>query len=449
MIGRQFKYTNAGVRGDDRTVYFQFQILTDDKTFELEETLEFPTEILEAYETKQLIKALHIAIGMSYYKTFIPPEITHPYFMTEVEAAFWNTVFKNGYGEFLYTNSIEPEKLAKFFAQDGEEYANDQVVSPLVLSESALLGIGGGKDSIVAGELLKQLDIPVTGFVQATGEILGQTQSVASTMEIDLLPVKRLLDKQIIDMNKLDGAKNGHIPISLIFALVGSLLAVSKKSSYVIVANESSASIPQAKWGDLNINHQWSKSIEFERLLQDYLHTYVSKSLNYFSAIRPMQSMLVAKQFAKFPKYLDVFTSDNSLFKIQQSVREHPRWSVNSSKSLSSFILLAPWINKDRLISAFGMDFLNLPELENMIVDLLGLSDKTVLDCVGTPEELLASVISIKNRQEYADSYLVKYLAKNYNIDENVNTDNLMKLTEDAYPEKLKNRLINILENEK
>ena len=46
----------------------------------------------------------------------------------------------------------------------------------------AILGIGGGKDSIVAGELLKGCSLPFDGFVMATGEQRGQAQAVADIM---------------------------------------------------------------------------------------------------------------------------------------------------------------------------------------------------------------------------------------------------------------------------
>src|SRR5690606_36984626 len=98
-------------------------------------------------------------------------------------------------------NNLSSSTLAKFTEQSGYKI-EFEVGSQL--EEAALLGIGGGKDSIVAGELMKDIELPVTGFVLATGEILGQTKSVSSIMNIDLKPIKRRLDKQIIEINGID-----------------------------------------------------------------------------------------------------------------------------------------------------------------------------------------------------------------------------------------------------
>jgi len=263
MTGKEFIYTTTSWSDNRSKLVCEFTILTDKQSFELSESVAFPQPIPESNEASQLERALHLALGVSYYKAFIPPVISHPYAMSEVEASFWNTVFKNGYGEFLFKNNISYNQIAQFTAQKGIEFSSE---SPQKLEEKAVLGIGGGKDSIVAGELLKQIGVPVTGFVLATGEVLGQTQAVSDVMGINLLPIKRLIDREIIEINTLDGATNGHIPISFIFGLIGATTALSNNSAYVIVANEASSSIPHATHENMEVNHQWSKSIEFERL---------------------------------------------------------------------------------------------------------------------------------------------------------------------------------------
>ena len=406
MTGRKFIITKSGWSNNRQLAYFCYSLETDEKTFELEETLEFPTPAPETIEAENLLRALHIALSISYYKSFVPPVIQHSYNMTDVEAQFWNTVYKHGLGEFLYINSLSSSKIATFSAQSGLLSSQKSTIEWL---DKACLGIGGGKDSIVAGELLKVSNVPLCGFVLATGEILGQTQAVANAMGINLFAVKRILDRQILEINKIEGAYNGHIPISLIFGLVGAMIATINQGRFVIVANEASASIPQTTWEDQNINHQWSKSIEFERLFQDYLHAYVSKELRYFSAVRPLTSVAIAKLFSQYRQYFEIFTSDNSLFKINPEAREHPRWSTNSTKSLSSFILLAPWINDENLLKIFGQNYLYRSDLTPMLSALLGENQQTVLDCVGTSEELKSSLAELFAQDRFTDSALFTY----------------------------------------
>ena len=310
MSGLEFIYQDYSISDNRRESEFHYTVVTDEDAFNLVERIKWPQPLRESTAIESLHKTLHIALGISYYKTFIPPKISHPYRMSNEESDFWNEVFLNGLGEFLYVNNIEPSKIAKFSGQDGDHILLD---TESQLNQSALLGIGGGKDSIVAGELLKELDIDTTGFVLATGANVGITDEVSEIMDIDLRKIERTIDPFIIELNSYIGAYNGHVPISMIFALTGAVLAVNEGSRYIVVANESGASLPQAKHHDRNVNHQWSKSMEFEQLMQDYLKTVIHPELHYFSAIRPLSSVAVAKIFAHYPQYFTHFSSDNGL----------------------------------------------------------------------------------------------------------------------------------------
>jgi len=442
MTGKEFIYTTTSWSDNRSKLVCEFTILTDKQSFELSESVAFPQPIPESNEASQLERALHLALGVSYYKAFIPPVISHPYAMSEVEASFWNTVFKNGYGEFLFKNNISYNQIAQFTAQKGIEFSSE---SPQKLEEKAVLGIGGGKDSIVAGELLKQIGVPVTGFVLATGEVLGQTQAVSDVMGINLLPIKRLIDREIIEINTLDGATNGHIPISFIFGLIGATTALSNNSAYVIVANEASSSIPHATHENMEVNHQWSKSIEFERLFQDYLHTYVSSEMYYFSAIRPMPTLAVASKFVEYPEYFEVFTSDNSLFRIAANERTHPRWSLDSSKSLSSFILLSALLSEEQLLMIFGHNFLDDSSLQDSFSAIMGENGKVVLDCVGTPEELRASLKKAHDKSIFENSFLMNYAIDRDLLEGTTPYETLLKHETHVFPESIKNQLLNAI----
>lgn len=398
-----FSYDSFTVSADRLTVLLRYT-LVHNGTHSLTETFTFGTPLTDCYETNQLLRALHLACGISYYKTFLPPTIRHPYRMDEAEAGFWNSVFRGGLGEFLYVNKADPARLAQFALQEGITYESGEA---LLLQPSALLGIGGGKDSIVAGEALKRVNIPLEGFVMATGEALGQAGVVAETMGIPLHVIGRTLDPLLLELQETPGALKGHVPISLIFGLVGSLLAIAKHAAYVVVANEDSASMPQTEWAGEAVNHQWSKSFGFEGQLQHYLHEHVSSGLTYFSAVRPLGSVGIAKAFAALPQYFEVFTSDNFVFRIDAAKRPNSRWSLESPKSLSSFILLSPWISEADMLRIFGMNFLEKTELKPLYLALVGLKGEPPLDCVGTPAELAASVAMILEQGKWEGSALL------------------------------------------
>ncbi|MBX6334169.1 hypothetical protein IRY61_02380 [Candidatus Saccharibacteria bacterium] len=407
-----FSYRQFRVGDDRKTVYFDYALRHKGQEHEFAETIEFPVELPDVPELKRALRALHLALGVSYYKIFVPPVIEHPYAMDEAEAGFWNDVWLNGLGEFLYVNKLPAERLAKFTAQDGEKFEGESSSE----ASGALLGIGGGKDSIVAGELLKALDVPASGFVMATGEQAGQAQAVAKTMGVELHIVKRTIDKKLLEVQEQPGTYRGHVPISLAFSLVGTTLAVANKAAYVVVANEAGTSLPRGiRWEGREVNHQWSKSFEAEQLIQNFIKTNVSASVTYFSAIRQLTSVGVAKIFAKFPQYFEVFTSDNFVFRIDPSKRPSGRWSLESPKSLSSYLLLAPWLSDEDLKRTFGIDFLNEHSLKDLFLALTGQEGEPPLDCVGTTEELELSINLLDEQGRYQDTYLMQ-LAKERGI---------------------------------
>ncbi|HUB94037.1 MAG TPA: hypothetical protein VMB52_06050 [Verrucomicrobiae bacterium] len=438
----EFIYTQFTVHDDRRTITFEYLLHHNDQTHTFSESLTFPTALKDTPEQQRSLRALHLALGISYYKIFVPPVITHPYAMDDAEAVFWNNVWRNGLGEFLYVNQLSADMLARFAAQSGQQYEGE---TDTTCVRGALLGIGGGKDSIVAGELLKDSNVPVAGFVMATGEALGQAGAVADTMSVPLHAIERRLDTQVSELGRQPGAYRGHVPISLIFALVGTALATATDSAYVVVANEASASIPHTTWNNYAVNHQWSKSFEAEQAIQKYVQHYINSQVTYFSAIRSLTSIAVAKLFAHYPQYFEVFTSDNTVFRIDPARRPSGRWSLDSPKSLSSYILLAPWLSDSDVARVFTIDFLNEASLAQLFLELTGVEGHPPLDCVGTPEELTVSINMLARDGRYHDTALMKLAAERaviHDADWDAELHKLLKLQPDeAVPEELQNSI--------
>ncbi len=442
MAQEAFVYHLFRLSDDRRTAYFEYVVTHDGQQRRLTEKLTFPLPLLDTPEQLRALRALHLALGVSYYKTFLAPTITHPYAMDADEAAFWNAVWHGGLGEFLYVNQLPAERLAAFGPQDGQRFEGTSTDGA---STGALLGIGGGKDSVVAGELLKALDVPLTGFVMATGEQLGQTQAVAKAMSIDLLAVERTIDKQVLELQEQPSAYKGHIPISLVFALVGTALAIARGERYVVVANEASASIPRVTWHDKAVNHQWSKSFGAEQQIQQFLQRSVASGVTYFSAVRQLSSVGVAKVFANYAQYFEVFTSDNFVFRIDPSKRPSGRWGLESPKSLSSYVLLAPWLSDGEVKRIFGIEFLNEPSLETLFLEMTGAEGEPPLDCVGTPDELTLSINLLARAGRYADTRLMQLAVERGIVREDdwqQQLANLLRLQPDeALPAELRERI--------
>src|SRR5690606_18656389 len=102
---------------------------------------------------------LHLVAGVSYYKAAVPTDIRIEGYEIDADtAAFLETVYLNGLGEFAYRNGLDLRGRIRFTAGAGAEAP----APALRLREHALVAIGGGKDSLVSIEALRSAGIGQT-----------------------------------------------------------------------------------------------------------------------------------------------------------------------------------------------------------------------------------------------------------------------------------------------
>lgn len=353
-------------------------------------SLQFTETIILPYiprNTKQtslrkFLEPLHIVLGISYYKLYCPPHITTPFLLSREQADFWNTVYKKGLGEFLYKNKLNPEQLAKFPHSKMKVYP-----ARIKTHDRALLGIGGGKDSIVAAELLKNFNI--TSFLVETQRKDVISERISHAIGRGLLKIQRILDPMLFE--KHEGAYNGHIPISAVYAFLGLLSAALYEYKYVIVANEQSSNFGNLRYHGEVINHQWSKSAEFEILLQEYTRKYITPDITYFSILRRFYEIRIAQMFAEHKNYFSLFTSCNRSFSVFKE-RSDSLWCGECPKCAFAFLILAPFLGKKELLGIFQKNLFAKDSLVPLFQNLLGFGKLKPFDCVGTFEEAQASL---------------------------------------------------------
>lgn len=331
---------------------------------------------------RKLLESLLIILGISYYKLYFPPRFAIPFRLSKEQADFWNTVYKKGLGEFLYRNKLNPKRLAKF------SYSNVQVYPERIKTqERAFLGIGGGKDSIVAAELLKDYD--TTSFLVETQSKDFATERVIAAIGNPSLKIKRILDPKIFE--KYEGSYNGHVPISAIIAFAGLFSAAVYGYKYVIVANEHSSNFGNLRYKGEIINHQWSKSVEFEKMLQEYTEKFITPDIVYFSLLRQFYEIRIARIFASHKKYFSLFTSCNKNFRVSKE-RPNSLWCGKCPKCVFAFLMFAPFLGKKELLNIFKKNLFADKSLIPLFRDLLGFGKLKPFDCVGTFEESQAAL---------------------------------------------------------
>jgi len=376
---------------------------------ELVETIRFPGARLPLDERRRealdrCLGQLHLAAGVSYYKAGVPPEIVHdPGPLPRESAAFFETFYREGLGEFAYRNGLDLSGHVRFPAGGGE-------MTPAAdpgLPRAAVVPLGGGKDSIVALELMRGQGGPLR-VVSVGGSPL--IRAVAERSGLEHIQIGRELSPELFRLNER-GALNGHVPITGILAFVLAAGAVLYDYDTVVMANERSASSATLKLPDgREVNHQYSKSLAFERAFGDFMGRLLP-GFRYFSLLRPFSELSIARRFAAHERYFDVFSSCNRNF-TQAPRHSAERWCGRCPKCRFVFLMLAPFVDRRKLTGTFGANLLDDAAQADGYDELIGRGAQKPFECVGEEEESLAAFCLLSRDPAWCGDALVARFAE-------------------------------------
>jgi len=353
---------------------------------------------------ERALRLLHLIAGVSYYKAAVPEEIRIDSYAIDADtAALLELIYVNGLGEFAYRNGLNLHGKINFpVAREAEAPA-----PALGLREHALVAIGGGKDSLVSIEALRKLGVEQTVTWVGGSQLI---RACAERTELSTLNLGRALAPQLFDYNR-EGAWNGHIPVTVLNSAIMTLAALLHGVDQIVFSNERSASYGSLIEGTGEVNHQWSKGWACERAFGDYLQRHIAADLHYYSLLRPLSELAVARQFAKTDHYDAHFSSCNRNFHI---LGERPanRWCGVCPKCHFVFLALAPFMPKPRLVGIFGRNLLDDPAQTAGYDALLEYLDHKPFECVGEGRESRAAMAALSGRPEWREDALVERFAR-------------------------------------
>lgn len=326
-----------------------------------------------------LVFNIGIAEAISYYKSVCSKHIIIKCGHLNSEQINWfKKLYYNGLGEFLYRNNIDID-IDNFF-DIIIDYKEEKFEKCHFQSHGNLINVGGGKDSCVSLKILEH-ELDNACFLINAKKPMLECAKVAGLSDENIYCVDRIIDKEkIIKLNNM-GFLNGHIPISSIIAFISYLVAYLSGKRNIILSNESSANESYVK--NKNINHQYSKSFEFEMDFYEYTNTYFSNDIKYFSLLRPLKELQIAYIFANLKEYHQAFKSCNL-----GSKSDNWNWCLNCSKCLFIYLILSPFLSEEELFNIFGENLLNKDSLLNDFIGLIGDSINKPFECVGTYDEI-------------------------------------------------------------
>jgi hypothetical protein len=354
----------------------------------------------------RIFRLILLLSGVSYYKAFIPKVLTCRAFeLDEGTAEFLQKFYEKGLAEFAFKNGVSLRGHFRI------ESSSAPAAAPITvdLPRRICVPVGGGKDSIVTIECLKQGGEPLTLFW------LGDAEPIAHCIAAANLPfirVRRRLDGGLLKLNEA-GALNGHVPITGILSAIALASAVMSGCDAVAMSNEHSASAANLCLDGIAINHQYSKSFEFEQDFARYVARFISPSISYFSLLRPLSEVEIARRFAKYRHYFGTFRSCNTAFRQAREARGR-HWCCNCPKCRFVFLALSPFVAKPDLIEIFGSNLLDDETQRDGFAELCGLRAIKPFECVGETSESAGVMSHLAKHPDWRDDRVVRRLNEEF-----------------------------------
>ena len=367
---------------------------------------------------------------ISYWKCCCPKNVeVKAWYIDEEQTKWFKKMYFYGLGEFFYTNGIEvdeksfmeikssPSPFLSRQVEDSLQSKKEGDVShnkfPLFFKEGVrgwfnwtwnLITIWWWKDSNVTLELLKWMDNDT--FILIPNDVTLECSKIAGYENPWIM--KRILDPQIVDLNK-QWFLNGHTPFNALLAFLTYLVAYLGNKKYIVLSNESSANESNVRW--LKVNHQYSKSFEFENDFNEYTKKHFWIWIKYFSFLRPLLEIQIAQLFSGFEQYHQVFKSCNVWSKSKPRKR-----CCNCPKCLFVFIILSPFLYKEKLVNIFWEDLFENKNLLQTFIDLTWNSDNKPFECVGTYDEVNYAIALTIKKLDWNLPYLLQYYVDHFEV---------------------------------
>ncbi len=332
---------------------------------------------------ERLAFSLGMVEALSYWKAACSPtmkiecgELSHE------QIDWWKKLYFLGLGEFFYVNGISADRdsFINIISCGSFGCKTESTRVP----NGCLVPIGGGKDSALTIETLRNAGMKCRCYAINNRKSILKTVDKAGFSEDDLLIVKRRFDRSLVTLNE-KGFLNGHTPFSAIVAFSAEITAYLSGLRYIVLSNEASAN--ESTVIGMDVNHQYSKSFEFERDFHEYEEKFLGTGCYYFSFLRPLLEFQIAELFSRHEKYLPIFRSCNLGSKVSPDI-----WCGDCPKCLFICLILSPFVSHERLVRIFGKDLMNDENMLGYFIELIGQSEHKPFECVGSIDEVNLAV---------------------------------------------------------
>lgn len=367
---------------------------------------EVPKHVLEP-----TLQALLLMLGMNYWMVYPTRNMRIKEFsLTRDQAAFWNELYLHGLSEYFFLMKMDFEGLIDF---PFDETRENPTASAIELPKRALLLNGAGKDSILSAEMLKEQGVPFDLFSYGPSPA---HERIGALIGARTITVHRKRDPRINLIAALHMVSGAYPSVST-FTFVAVLLAELIGYDSIVFSNEKSADFGNLVYKGLPVNHQWCKSTEAEKLINDYIHTFITPNIHTYSLLREFSEIEIVKRFVQYPKYLPHVTSCNSYFWLprwRQKLMRKAYWCKDCPKCVFLFACFSAFLPKKDVVAMVGGNLYEKWHLQRLFRRILGIESFKPLDCVGEPEEMILAMHYASRSGEYAGTPAMRMFEKHF-----------------------------------
>jgi len=347
---------------------------------------------------RRIVRALAIIEAFSYWKALCSPVIEVALAAPDAaELDWWRAFWPGAMGEFFYRNQIgytaadflvirgpvaAPERLDGVAdgSLEGADDADGADGPPLVL-------FSGGKDSLALARIAAAARgaSPVDFFLYNPGARLRDMAGSLATGG-RVLEAHRAILPELFQLNAA-GHPNGHTPFSAYLAFAAMLTGYLRGSGLVVAGNSRSDDEPNVpSYLGRPVNHQWTKSFEFETAIGAYRDRWLPAAPGYSSPLRPLYELQI----------IATLSGDVDGYLRTASCNRPPAgaWCRSCAKCAWVFLATAALFGHDLAIRKIGADMFADPALAGVYQEMAGITGTKPFECTGTEDEVRTAILA-------------------------------------------------------
>jgi UDP-N-acetyl-alpha-D-muramoyl-L-alanyl-L-glutamate epimerase len=335
---------------------------------------------------RRIVRALAIVEAFSYWKALCSPviEVALPA-PGAGELDWWRAFWPGAMGEFFYRNQIR-YTAPGFLSIRGPVAAPERADAAAGGADGTpLVLFSGGKDSLALARIAAAARgaAHVDFFVYNPGARLrGMTGSLSAGGRV--LEAQRAILPELLRLNAA-GYPNGHTPFSAYLAFAAMLTGYLRGSGPVVAGNSRSDDEPNvASYLGRPVNHQWTKSYEFETAIGAYRDRWLPGAPGYSSPLRPLYELQI---IASLSGDVDAYLRTASCNRAPAGA-----WCRSCAKCAWVFLATAALFGHDLAVRKIGADIFADPALAGVYQEMAGLTGTKPFECTGTEGEVRAAI---------------------------------------------------------